>query len=334
MSNKTDPLAEIRAFMGSRVILTACELDIFTTLHSSSLTAEKLAQETSCDLRALTRLLDCLVIQGFLEKDLQGYYSLSTKAETLSQKHEQTVLPMALHLNHVWDNWHMLTETIGFGENYYRSDVTELGENEQKAFIEAMHVVGRQLSTEIAEEYDASDRKCLLDIGGGSGVYTQAFLEANPGLRAIIFDLEQVIPFCREFIYDQGLEDRVTFKSGNFYHDQLPAGADLVLLSAIIHQNSRQENRDLYSKIFSSLEPGGKILIRDHIMDDSRTSPASGAMFAINMLVNTQGGDCFTFNEVETDLKDAGFENIKPLRTGKDSFERMDCLVEASKPSA
>lgn len=116
---------------------------------------------------------------------------------------------------------------------------------------------------------------------------------------------------------------------GTFTEDELPKGCDLALLSAIIHQNSPERNLDLYAKIYRALEPGGTLLIRDHIMDESRTKPPAGAMFAINMLVNTRGGDTYTFKEVKAVLEMAGFEKVQQVRRG----EGMDCLVTGQKPA-
>jgi len=133
---------------------------------------------------------------------------------------------------------------------------------------------------------------------------------------------------ARERLSSEGLLDRVELVTGDFYSDALPGGCDLALLSAIIHQNSRQQNRELFRKTCRSLKPGGTLLIRDHIMNEQRTYPPEGALFAINMLVNTQGGDTYTFHEVTQDLKEAGFTNAKLIRSG----ERMDCIVTALKP--
>jgi hypothetical protein len=99
------------------------------------------------------------------------------------------------------------------------------------------------------------------------------------------------------------------------------------LLSAIIHQNSREQNVELFRKAYRALNPCGMLLVRDHIMDEARTWPLEGAMFAINMLANTSGGDTYTFLEVERDLREAGFKNVKLLRCG----ERMDSIVGAVK---
>jgi predicted nicotinamide N-methyase len=189
-------------------------------------------------------------------------------------------------------------------------------------------VIGRSLSREIASSYDLSRFKRLLDMGGGSGTYTIAFLEKNSTMTAVIFDLPSVIPLAVERLNDAGYLKRATLVAGDFYKDALPAGCDLALLSAIIHQNSPQENLNLYKKIFHALEPGGALLIRDHIMDESRTKPPAGALFAINMLVCTSGGDTYTFKEIKDALEQAGFQAVKQVRSG----ERMDGLVEARKP--
>jgi len=191
-----------------------------------------------------------------------------------------------------------------------------------------MHVIGKSMSREIAAAYDASRYTRLLDIGGGSGTYTIAFLEKNPNMSGVIFDLPDVISLAAERLKAEGYLERVSLVAGDFYADELPKGCDLALLSAIIHQNSPQENLSFYRKIFRALEPGGAVLIRDHIMDESRTRPPAGALFAINMLVHTTGGDTHTFREVKETLEQAGFQDIKVARSG----ERMDCLVEGRKP--
>jgi len=133
---------------------------------------------------------------------------------------------------------------------------------------------------------------------------------------------------ARRRLADAGLLGRVRLAAGNFYRDELPAGHDLALLSAIIHQGSPQDNRELFRKVFRALVPGGRIVIRDHIMDPDRTQPRDGAVFAVNMLVNTKGGSTYTFGEVRDWLEAAGFAGVRLLQKG----HRMDGLVEALKP--
>ena len=325
MSKKEEVLSGVRGFQKSRVILTAVELDFFTRLHGKPAGAEELADELRLESRATTRVLDCLVTFGLLSKT-NGRYVTTEEGAYLSSRHPETVRPMAAHLIHLWNNWSHLTETVRRGVNIERKRATEGGET-LTAFIGAMHVVGSALSRERAEAYDIERFQCLLDIGGGSGTYTISFLERNPGLSAVLFDLPEVIDMARRRFTAAKLLNRVTLVGGDLYRDDLPTGCDLALVSAIIHQNSPQQNIELYRKVHRALVPGGRLLIRDHIMDEDRLHPPGGALFALNMLVCTDAGDTYSFAEVEETLTEAGFQNVRLVRQG----ERMDCLVEAKK---
>lgn len=327
MKTHPDIIAEVRSFMKSRVILSAAELDFFSKLDGNSTSAKDLADMHSLDEKATTRILDCLVTYGLLEKE-NGRYRTTQKGSYLSSLNQESVLPMINHMNDIWNNWSRLTDVIKKGTNPFLKPVVDSKSKEDRnAFIGAMHVAARRIAAKIANTYDLSPFKKLLDIGGGSGAYTIAFLKKNPDLNAVIFDLKGVIPIAKEKIRENSFQDRVNFIIGNFYKDDLPVGCDLALLSAIIHQNSPRQNFELYQKIFHALDPGGTLIIRDHIMDESRTNPPAGALFALNMLVNTEAGDTYTFREVKDTLEAAGFVEVKLIMSGKE----MDCLVEAIK---
>lgn len=322
-----DIMAVSRAFMRSRIILTAAELDLFTHIDEGCATAREIAGKFGYDDRAVDRVLDCLVTFGFLEKNGERF-SLTASGAYFSSKHPNSSLPMILHQTHLWDSWSKLSDIVRNGPASEQEMPKVLDPETIRAFIGAMHVVGRVLSEEIAEALDLGRFKKLLDIGGASGTYTIAFLKRNPGLRSVIFDRKDVIEMARDRLAAEGYLHRTQLVAGDFYKDELPDGCDLALLSAIIHQNSPGQNVALYAKAFRALEPGGMLIIRDHIMDESRTWPPEGAMFAINMLVNTAGGDTYTFGEVEQGLHEAGFCDVRLLRVG----EKMDCIVGAVKP--
>ena len=122
---------------------------------------------------------------------------------------------------------------------------------------------------------------------------------------------------------------RVRLQAGDFYTDPLPPGADYAWVSAIIHQHSRADSRELFRKVFQALEPGGRIAIRDVVMQADHTRPVFGALFAINMLVNTESGGTFTFEEIADDLKQAGFVAPRMAIQADD----MTAVVEATKPA-
>jgi predicted O-methyltransferase YrrM len=189
-----------------------------------------------------------------------------------------------------------------------------------------MHAIGSDMAQGVVAKLQLSGRENLIDVGGGSGVYTIALLKAAPKIRATIFDLPSVIEIARKTIAAESLTDRVTFVGGDFYEDTLPRGYDLALLSAIIHQNSPEQNVVLYEKVLDALVPGGTLIIRDHVMSEDHTQPAAGAFFAINMLVNTLGGGTYSFREIKRDLEAAGFTDVKLLSQGA-----MDSLVAAGK---
>jgi hypothetical protein len=121
--------------------------------------------------------------------------------------------------------------------------------------------------------------------------------------------------------------DRVTLATGDFYKDELPPGHDLALLSAIIHQNSPEQNEALYGKIYRALDSGGRIVVRDHVMAADRTQPLEGALFAVNMLAGTQGGRTYTFDEIKAALTAVGFTRINLIQN-----KAMFSLVEGFKP--
>ena len=183
MVQAEEVLTQARVFTRSRIILSAAELGFFTRLGEKPATAAELAQESGSDSRATTRVLDCLVTFGFLEKENQCYHNTEAGA-LLSARHPETVLPMVLHLNTIWENWSHLSETIKEGRNPARRSVTEWKGEAQRAFIGAMHVAGKELSREIAAVYDLSRFKRLLDIGGGSGT-PLPFSGRTPKCRAL-----------------------------------------------------------------------------------------------------------------------------------------------------
>jgi len=327
MTNPMEPLDSARGFMKSRIILTCVELDLFTLIHRGVNTVDLIAEKVDINHRAVMRLLDAVTVYGYLKKE-KNVYLLPTEMMCLSKDHPGSILPMLLHMNELWDSWSLLTDSVIQGSNPHRVPVREKDEKSLKAFIGAMHVIGESLSKEIAEYLDLSSYQKLLDIGGASGTYTISFLKQNQNMTAIIFDLERVIPMAKQRLEEADMLHRVDLASGDFYKDTLPGGCDLALLSAIIHQNSHAQNIDLYKKIYQALLPGGTLMIRDHVMDNDRINPAGGAIFALNMLVATETGDTYTFDEISESLSEAGFTNVQQERYGG----KMDCIITARKP--
>jgi hypothetical protein len=314
-----------RGFSRARILLTAVELDLFTLLGSTPLSAEQVTDRLKSKVRATTVLLDALAAMKLIEKNDGKYLTTPEAVSLLTDDSPESILPGMRHTAHLWKSWSQLTDIILNGGPASRTEDNK--DDRTKAFIGAMHVGARRNAAEVVTDIGIGDAKALIDVGGASGSYTAAFLKAAPGMRGTIFDLPDVVPMARERMEEEGLTDRVTIVGGNYNHDTLPGGHDLALLSSIIHQNSHEQNVSLYTKINEALVPGGRIIVRDFVMDADRTEPASGALFAINMLVNTDEGNSYTFEEIEGGLKKAGFERVQLIKEGDGGS-----LVEGFKP--
>ena len=317
-------LALARNFMESRVLLTGAELDLFTLLAPAPLGLDEAASKTGVDPRALEMLLDALAAQGLLVKGDGKWRTEPSVAPLLVEGAKDSVLPMILHAANLWTRWSELTRKVA------PSRAGAAGPEFLAAFIGAMHVVAAPQADLIVASVWPGGARHLLDVGGADGTYTLAFLRACPGMTATLFDHPPVVEMARARLGAAGVLPRVTLVGGDFATDPLPPGHDLVFVSAIIHQNSPAENLALYGKIHKALVPGGRVVIRDHVMERDRTHPHAGALFAINMLVGTAGGGTYTFDEIAGGLTRAGFERVRLVQAG----ERMDALVEAFKAEA
>ena len=314
-------------FMESRIMLSGAELNLFTILNPAPLSAQEVASRIGADLRALTILLDALSAMGLLVKQKGTYQCANSVSAFLSEDAPSSVLPMILHAAHLWQRWSGLTDAVRGTRVSKDAAKSSKSAEDLRAFIGAMDVIATPRTGEIVAAVDPASSKSLLDVGGASGTYTIAFLQAVPEMKATLFDKPEVVEMARERLSKAGVLNRVTLVPGDFYQDEFPHGHDLAFVSAIIHQNSPDQNLDLLSKVFRSLNQGGRIIIRDHVMEPNRTHPKDGAIFAVNMLLGTPGGSTYTYEEIKSGLSQVGFTDIHLLKRG----EHMDALVEAFK---
>jgi SAM-dependent methyltransferase len=313
-------------FRAPCVLGAAAELDLFTAVGAESLAIDELAQRIRGDRRATEMLADALAALGLLEKT-GGRYSVPPDLRPLLTAGPKSVLPMVLHSMTLLRTWSKLAATVRSGKPPEREPGIRGAEGERAAFIAAMHSVSMATADPLVARLGPPKFNHLLDVGGASGTWTLAFLRAVPGAKATLFDLPDAIAQARQRLAGTEFADRVTLHEGDFYADPLPGGADYAWVSAIIHQHSRAESVALFRKIHAALVPGGRIAIRDVVMQSDRTRPVFGALFAINMLVNTATGGTFTFDEIAEDLTTAGFHSPRLAVPADD----MTAVVEATK---
>ncbi len=315
-------------YMPACVIGAAAELDLFTALGEEAASADALARKLQTDPRATAVLLDAVAALGLLDKRDQLYSVPPPLRPLLRGDTPQTLLPGIHHRMNVLRSWAQLARVTKQGEPWPREPSIRGPEADRAAFVAAMHSYSGPLADDLVARLGPPRFQHLLDVGGASGTWTLAFLRAAPGATATVFDLPDAIVQARQRIAATERADRIALVAGDFHVDDLPAGADFAWVSAIVHQHSREQNRRLFAKVHAALEPGGRIAVRDVVMHPSRTRPAMGALFAINMLVNTQGGGTFTFQELADDLQSAGFRAPELTLDSGD----MNSVVSAWKP--
>lgn len=309
-----DILEVVRGFQLPCVITAAADLDFFNALSGEPLTASALAERTSCDVRGATVLADALAAAEILVKNGNEYSLPPELKPYLVDDSPRSVAAMIRHQGTCLRRWARAEWVVQGGQREDLPPSVRGSEADYAAFIEAMNVVSGAVAGPLVGEINPGDFRCVLDVGGASGTWTIAWLKCNPSARAILFDLPEVMEQASRRLREEGFADRVTLAAGDFERDAFPKGADLAWISAIIHQNSREQNVALYRRVAESLEPGGRVLIRDIVMDDSRTAPPQGAFFAVNMLVGTPRGGTYTLGEIREDLEAAGFGDVRQVR--------------------
>jgi len=315
----------MRAYQVPCILATAVDLDFFEHLTGGPRTAAELAAAAGSDLRGTTIILDALAAIGVVVKADQRYSLPAALAASLQESSEASVLAMLRHQANCLRRWARLPWTVQSGAPDSAGPSIRGEEADQASFIEAMHVISRTVADQLIEEIHPGGVRCVLDLGGASGSWTLAWLKVEPAARAIIFDLPHVVPMARTRLATTPFADRVDFVAGDFNVDDLPPGADLVWVSAIIHQNSPEQNLALYRRVARALEPGGWIYIRDIVLEPSRTAPVAGAMFAVNMLAATEGGNSYSLADMRDALEAAGFVDVEQVRRD----EGMHSIVRA-----
>jgi (2Fe-2S) ferredoxin/predicted O-methyltransferase YrrM len=300
----------VRAFMPSRAVLTALELDIFTAIADGA-SAEQVAKKMGADSRATEMLLNVLVSLQLLEKRDETFVTTPASARFFAEGSRDNARNGLIHTAHLWQRWSTLTECVRAGTSVaprIRDD------NWTKPFIAAMDRNAKERAGAVVKAVAASGIKRMLDLGGGSGAYSISFARAIPGLTSEILDTADVVPLAQDYIQKAGLTDRITTRVGDMLRDPLGKNYDLILVSAICHMFSPAENRDLLQCAYSALAPKGQIVVQDFILEPTKTAPRAAALFSLNMLVGTRAGSSYSEPEYTTWLRDAGFKDVRRVR--------------------
>jgi len=299
---RDDILEMSQSFRISKILMAANEFDIFTVLSGGPMTASMLSEELKAPKIEL--LLNALVALELLEKHGDAYQNSRAAEDFLVIGKEGYVGDMLKRMNRSWDAWDGLENAI-FGRR------PELNWSELPTL--SMEESAYKRAAELAENVDLTGKRRLLDVGGGSGAYSAAFVNTYPGLEAVVFDLPRPIKVTKRLLEEKGMGDRMKTIEGDFEVDDLGSGFDCILISNIVHFQDEKDNKRLLKKAHSALQEGGTVIIHGPVLDEGKTSPKNAAIFSIHMLLKSDGGRTYTWSEIEAWLKEAGFTGPKRI---------------------
>lgn len=307
------------AFWGSRTLLSAVELGVFTLLaEHGPMDAAELAAKAGLHPRSAPDFFDALVALKMLERSGQHYQNTKAGAAFLDRGRDGYMggfLEMAGH--RLYGFWGSLTEALRTGapqnEARHGGDVfaeiySDAGRLED--FLTAMTGVSLGSARAIAEKFPWREYTSFADIGAAQGALPVQVARAHPHLRGIGYDLQPVGPHFEAYAANYGLSERLAFQAGDFFRDSLPT-ADVLVMGHVLHDWDLPTKQMLIAKAHAALPPGGVLLIYDAIIDDSRRENTFGLLMSLNMLIETKGGFDYTAAEATMWLKEAGFHNIR-----------------------
>ena len=310
-SPDTDPGQYLRdlgmSFRPAVILLAANRIGLFHALQNRTLSAEHIAAELGADLRATRILLHALAALHLLEKSEAGFRIPTALQPYLMEGRPEYLGDMLRHDFNLLKRWIELPNIVKSGRPAERTEARGSGE-EHRDFILAMANLGWRNAEAFARAVDMSGVTHLLDLGGGPAVFAIVLCRHYPDLRVTVFDTPETIVIARDHIRRHGLDSRIGTQAGDFMTDDIQGRYDAVLLSSIVHIYGPEQNQQLLRNVANVLLPGGRVFIRDFILDETRTSPPGAALFAVNMLVNTKQGNCYTEKEIRDWLQGAGLQ--------------------------
>jgi hypothetical protein len=325
--NQASPAAIMQigtGFWASKILLSAVKFQLFTHLaKQGNMTAREIKSllNLNCTDRHLYDFLDTLTCFGFLKRDgllETASYSNGLDTETFLDKAKPSyiggILEMMNHrLYSFWANLETGLQT-GHAQNEIKNGDESLFETLYKSpdlleeFINAMSGIQIGNFMALAQNFDFSKSKTLLDAGGSAGMLSLLVAKHQPHMRCATFDLPPVEPFAKATIQKFQLADRVKAVSGDFFKDPLPK-ADIVTMGNILHDWGEDNKIILMHKAYEALPKGGAFIAIENVIDNERNQNAFGMMMSLNMLIETAHGFDYTLADFDKWAKQVGFKS-------------------------
>ena len=306
-------------FWGSKTLLSAIEMELFTQLAKHPQDLETIRGHTGLHQRSARDFLDALVALGFLERR-DGMYSNTPDANVFLDRDKPSYIGGMLEMANarLFGFWDTLTEGLRTGELQNEAKGGGVGLFEElytdparlKQFAAAMTGVSHGANLAIAAKVPWAEYRTVADIGAAQGDAAVQIALANPHLTGIGFDLPGVGQVFDEYVAHNGLTDRLSFVAGDFFTEDLPS-ADVLVMGHILHDWNLEEKQALIAKAHGALPPGGALVVYDAIIDDDRSQNAFGLLMSLNMLIETEGGFDYTAADCIGWMRSAGFTSAR-----------------------
>ncbi len=311
------------AFWTSKVLLTAVELEVFTTLGDQQLTGEEIRKKLKWHERGVYDFLDTLVSMKFLNRVGNGptaKYSNTEETALFLDKNKSTYVGGILEMasQRLYRFWHDLPAALktGQAQNEVKHSQKPMFEElyadlpRLEQFMGAMTGISRGNFQALAEKFDFSRYKTLCDVGGATGILSILAAKQHTHLNCITFDLPQVEPIAKKHIKKEGLEKRIQVVAGDFFKDQLPK-ADVITMGMILHDWNLQNKKHLIKLAYDALPKGGALIAVENIIDDARRENTFGLLMSLNMLIEFGDAFDFTFAEYKSWCQEIGFTKFE-----------------------
>jgi ubiquinone/menaquinone biosynthesis C-methylase UbiE len=305
---------------------------VFDTLDAGPKTVEEVAASTGASTRGLRAILNTLVGLELLTKEPGDRYGLTPESATYLVRGKPRFLGgMIQHTStQLVPKWLQLGEIVRTGKPAVSVNQEGDGAAFFQEFVEDLFPFNYAAARRLAVALDvanAAGAVRVLDLAAGSGVWSIALAQQSPHVEVWAVDWPAVLPATRRTAEKHGVADRFHYVEGDLLTADFGAGFQVAVLGHILHSEGEERSRALLKKSFAALAPGGTIAIAEFLVDEGRTSPLRGLIFAVNMLVNTDRGDTFTLAEIGGWLTEAGFRAVRTVETSGPSP-----LILADKP--
>lgn len=306
------------AFWGSKTLLSAVELGLFSALAPTPLTAEQIGEQLKLHPRAVRDFLDALVALGMLERE-GAHYRNTPETALFLDRGKPSYLGGLLEMANarLYPFWGSLTEALRTGQPQNES---KLGANPFDAlysdparlrqFLSAMTGISLPAAQSIAAKFPWREYRTFADVGCAQGGLPVQLALAHDHLQGIGFDLAAVRPVFEEYAAGFGLKDRLRFQEGSFFTDPLPP-ADVIVMGHILHDWDLETKRLLLAKAHAALPEGGALIVYEALIDDERRQNAFGLLMSLNMLIETPGGFDYTGADCQGWMKEQGFRETR-----------------------